>query len=94
MSHEIERQLFDIAGGAAYLGLSVSAIRELIYKGKLPTVRWDRRVHLARDDLDAFIERHRKVPEQAAWMEERQEEKRAWLADQEHHRTEQENDGR
>ena len=65
-----------------------------IYKGELPTVRWDRRVHLARDDLDAFIERHRKVPEQAAWMEERQEGKRAWLADQEHHRTEQENDGR
>lgn len=92
MSHEIERQLFDIEGAAAYLGLSHGAIRELIYKGELPTVRWDKRVRLARDDLDAFIERHRQVPEQAAWMAEWQEKKRAWRAEQEQRRKE--DDGR
>jgi excisionase family DNA binding protein len=53
------KRLFTIPEAGEYLGRSVWSIRELIWKGSLPIVREGRRIHLAIEDLDAWIEQHK-----------------------------------
>ncbi len=55
----IQPRLLSVMETATYLGRSVVAIRELIWKGDLPIVRRDRRIHLDKNDLDAWIDRHK-----------------------------------
>lgn len=62
-SHFPEKRLFSIPEAAAYLGRTACAMREMIWAGKLPHVRFDRRIFLDVKDLDSYIERH-KVTEQ------------------------------
>ena len=62
-------RVVDEATAASYLGLSLKAIRELRYRGKLPTVQWDRRIRYSKEDLDAFIASHRRDPKVAAFRE-------------------------
>ena len=57
--HGVERVLLNVAEAAVYLGRSKSAVQNMIYDRELPVVRNGRRVHLARKDLDAWIEKHR-----------------------------------
>jgi len=55
----IRARLLTIKEAATYLGRSVPAIRELIWKGKLPIIRPDRRIHLDLFDLEKWIEQHK-----------------------------------
>ena len=55
----VSKRLYTVPEAAVYLGRTVWGVRELIWKGVIPTVRVDRRVHLDVDDLNAFIERHK-----------------------------------
>lgn len=50
------KRLFSVPEAAQYLGRTEGALRELIYKGRLPQVKLDRRVQLDRHDLDRLIE--------------------------------------
>lgn len=52
-----QRRLLTIPQAAAYLGRTVWGVRELIWKGKIPAVKIDRRVQVDVRDLDALIER-------------------------------------
>ena len=53
------KRLYTISEASFYLGRSVWRIRELIWKGELPSVKVGRRVHLDIYDLDAFVERNK-----------------------------------
>ncbi len=53
------KRLLTLAEAAEYLGRSIWAVRELIWKGSLPCVRFDRRVHLDINDLDRWIEQNK-----------------------------------
>ncbi len=55
----IQPRLLSVKEAAIYLGRSVVAVRELIWKRDLPIVRPDRRIHLDINDLDAWIDRHK-----------------------------------
>lgn len=52
----IRKRLLSVQETAVYLGRSVTAIRELIWAGKLPYVREGRRVHCDIYDLERWIE--------------------------------------
>jgi excisionase family DNA binding protein len=45
---------------AIALNLSVHTIRQWIWQRRLPVIKLGRAVRLRREDLDAFIERHRR----------------------------------
>ena len=51
------KRLFTIPESAFYLGRTVTALREMIWAGKLPYFRDGKRVLLDVRDLDEFIER-------------------------------------
>ncbi|WKZ34026.1 MAG: helix-turn-helix domain-containing protein [Thermodesulfobacteriota bacterium] len=55
----IKPRLLSIEQAAIYLGRTPGAVRELIYKGRLPMVKLDRRIHLDLNDLDRIIEQHK-----------------------------------
>ena len=55
----VQKRLYSVREAGAYLGRTPNAVRELIWKGKLPSVRFDRRIFLDRQDLDTFIEGHK-----------------------------------
>lgn len=58
-SARIAKRLFTIGEAAQYLGRTECAVREMIWAGKLPSVKCDRRVFLDVRDLDSFIEQHK-----------------------------------
>ncbi len=49
------RRLYDLEGIAAYLGIPVYTVREMIWRGDLPYVRIGRRQYLDIRDVDEFI---------------------------------------
>ena len=51
----LKKRLYSVGEAAEYLGRSVWSVRELIWKGSLPSVRAGRRVHLDIVDLDEWI---------------------------------------
>lgn len=53
------KRLFNAAEAAIYLGRTACALRELIWAGKIPYVKFDRRIFLDVKDLDTFIEQHK-----------------------------------
>jgi excisionase family DNA binding protein len=53
----LERRLLNYARAAAYLGISLRAVKELAADGKIPKTPIGHRVLFDREDLDAFIER-------------------------------------
>lgn len=53
----IIKRLLSIDEAAIYLGRTSGAIRELVFKGKVPAVKIDRRVQIDRQDLDRLIEK-------------------------------------
>jgi len=55
------KRLYAIADAAEYLGRTPWAIREMIWKGKLPAVRDGRRILLDIEDLDRWIEAHKVI---------------------------------
>jgi excisionase family DNA binding protein len=50
-------RLLSQQAAAAYLGISYWTLRDLIFRGDLPSVRIGRRTLVDRQDLDAFLER-------------------------------------
>lgn len=56
---ESQRRLLSVREASTYLGRSVPALRELIWAGKLPIVRSDRRIFLDVQDLDRWIDTHK-----------------------------------
>jgi excisionase family DNA binding protein len=55
----VQPALLTVKDAAVYLGRSEQAIQHLIFEKQLPVVRFGRRVHLDRKDLDAFIEKNK-----------------------------------
>lgn len=55
----MKRRLLTIDEAAGYLGRTSCAVREMIWAGKLPSVKIDRRVFLDLNDLDRLIERNK-----------------------------------
>lgn len=53
----IGKRLLSVPEAAEYLGRTAWGIRGLIDNGKIPVVRFDRRVQIDRHDLDLLIER-------------------------------------
>ncbi len=59
----VEALLLDYEQAAAVLSLSRAALRDLVYKGKGPTiVKLGRRTLFAVSDLQSFVEQHREAP--------------------------------
>ena len=52
-------RLMDIDAAAAYISRSRSAVQKLIFFRKIPVVRVGRRTHLAKDDLDRWIDQNK-----------------------------------
>jgi excisionase family DNA binding protein len=55
----LKKRLYSIPEAAEYLGRSIWSVRELIWKGSLPSVRAGRRVHLDIVDLDEWIAKNK-----------------------------------
>lgn len=55
----IKKRLYSIPEAAEYLGRSIWSIRELIWAGKLSSVKVGRRIHLDIIDLDQWIDRNK-----------------------------------
>lgn len=56
---KVPKRLYNVNEAAVYLGRTCIAVREMIYKGKLPCIRDGRRVFLDVKDLDTWIDRSR-----------------------------------
>ena len=54
-----EKRLYSIKEAPVYLGRSVWAVREMIWAGKLPYVKADRRIFLDIYDMDEWIEKNK-----------------------------------
>jgi len=55
------KRLYSLGEAAGYLGRTVGAIREIIWAGKIPIVRFDRKICLDIRDLERFIEQNKIV---------------------------------
>jgi len=51
------KRLYNIQEASIYLGRTVCATREMIWAGKMPIVRFDRRIYIDINDLDSLIEK-------------------------------------
>ncbi len=54
-------RLLGLKLAAGYVSLSYWTVREMIWRGELPSVRVGRRILVDREDLDDFIERNKQV---------------------------------
>jgi hypothetical protein len=55
---DVQPVLLNIDQAAKYLGRTVKGIRDLMTKGVLVPVRFDRKIQFKRRDLDDLIEKH------------------------------------
>jgi excisionase family DNA binding protein len=55
----MSKRLLTVKETAEYLSRSVLAVRELMYRGRLPFVKFDRRIYFDIRDLDQVIEQHK-----------------------------------
>lgn len=57
MDNATQPRLFDLRSAASYLGSGVSVwtLRDLIWKGDLPSVRLGRKIFVAAGDLDDLV---------------------------------------
>ena len=53
------RRLLNPDQAAEYLNCSTITVRRLIWDGRLPSVKWDRRQRLDIRDLERFVEDHK-----------------------------------
>ena len=53
------KRLLTVPETASYLNCSLITVRRLIWAGRLPAVRWDRRIRIDIRDLERFIEENR-----------------------------------
>ncbi|MGP0593561.1 helix-turn-helix domain-containing protein [Nitrospira sp. T9] len=57
----VESRLISEQEAAQYLGISYWTIRNLRFRGELPSIKIHRRILIDRQDLDAYISRLKKV---------------------------------
>lgn len=57
--NEDEKLLLSLAKAASMLGVSKDSVRRLIERGELGTVKIARRALIERQELSAFVDRHR-----------------------------------
>jgi excisionase family DNA binding protein len=57
----LQKRLYSIKEASEYLGRSEYALREMIWSGKIPQVRFDRRIYIDINDLDALIEKNKMI---------------------------------
>ncbi len=57
----IQPRLLDYKSAGAYLSLSYWSLRELVLNGEIPHVKFGKKILIDRQDLDAWIERHKEV---------------------------------
>jgi len=55
------KRLYSIPEAADFLGRTIGAVREIIWSGKIPIVRSDRRIFVDIRDLERFIEQNKVV---------------------------------
>lgn len=55
----LQPALLTVKEAGVYLGRSEQAVQHLIFQKELPVIRVGRRVHLARKDLDKWIEQNK-----------------------------------
>ena len=53
------KRLLNVPEAAEYIGRTEEAFRQMIHRGKIPTVRIDRRVQIDKADLDRWIDQHK-----------------------------------
>jgi len=53
------RRLLSPGQAAEYLNCSTVSVRRLIWDGRLPSVKWDRRQRLDIRDIERFVEDHK-----------------------------------
>ena len=54
-------RLLDYKAAGAYLSLSYWSLRELVLNGEIPHLKFGKKILIDRQDLDAWIERHKEV---------------------------------
>ena len=59
------KALLDITGAAERLGVSVRHVRRLVAEKRIPYIKWGSHLHLDPDELDAWIDQHRRPARQA-----------------------------
>ena len=59
--HPCQKRLFTLQEASQYLAKSINAIKHLVWRGELPTVRENERAKIYFDlkDLDKWIEQHK-----------------------------------
>jgi len=54
-------RLLDYKAAGAYLSLSYWSLRELVFNGEIPHLKFGKKVLIDRQDLDAWVELHKEV---------------------------------
>lgn len=49
------KRLYSIQEASVYLGRTICALREMIWAGKIPIVRFDRRIYIDINDMDSVV---------------------------------------
>jgi excisionase family DNA binding protein len=55
----VQPLLLSVRDAAVYIGRSEQAVQHIIFNREIPVVRFGRRVHLDRRDLDVWIEKNK-----------------------------------
>ncbi len=55
----LARRLYDVKQAGVFLGVSAWTVRELIWRGDLPSIRVGRLLRVDLQDLESFIARNR-----------------------------------
>ena len=53
-------RLVDINGVADYLGVTVRHIRRLVAEERIPYIKWGSHLHFDLDEIDAWLDQHRR----------------------------------
>jgi excisionase family DNA binding protein len=56
-----QKRLYSLKEAAQYLGRTERALRHLVDRGKIPTVRIDSRIQFAIEDMNRLIDQHRET---------------------------------
>ena len=54
------RPLMEIDQIAEYLGVSVRHIRRLVAEQRIPYIKWGSKLHFDPEDIDAWVDQHRR----------------------------------
>ena len=61
ISTPVEQRLFRIRDAARYLGSTVWFVRSMVWRREIPVVKFGNKFLFDKADLDAYVEKHKKV---------------------------------